>query len=939
VPDTEQRASGWLLPAAVLLLVTLWFPSEGLSARTAGRDAIFDQGTCALCHIRDSIFIDSSYLSTAMREVFSEERVCMSCHNGSVLDHRKSLWRGEQHPDILEGGNRERVCSPCHSPHETGGWEVLRHTSVRLSGGGDPLCTGCHPRYGSRSDGLHGAGFPNAGCGACHRAHGGFGKALLRGPKDSVCLRCHDADRKNRPGGHPATTRKQGTNPPEAFPGCTACHPVHRGTVGKDVAESRCTACHEPETGISTPGASGHRPGVACLSCHSFHARSGEGGKGLQSSDMNPSVLCGKCHGEVVAKTPEEGKRRGTHPVETDRTKNPLCFRCHRIHKAAPGTPLLASDKAYFCLDCHEEQNTIREVRGILLAHPIFERVAEGRLAEAAKRHRLVLGPAGEIVCGTCHSVHRSVPGTSLLGKGFEKAGNCFICHDGLRGERHIPSADRERDPGCSLCHKVHGMRTGMDDPWKEVCTSCHPGETGHLPGRGDRSISRPRELPGFDERGRAVEIGGGISCPTCHEPHGTSEVRKKLRRSYRSSGFLCTACHRDKESVALTPHDLRGIAGNGICEPCHLPHGGSSPWMWGMNRGEGDPSEESCRSCHREKGMGFPVPGAGHPSGMVIVRPLPDRYPIYGEDWIASRKGVLGCTTCHQVHGDALGFRSGERNALLRNVPPEDGKQGEYGPFCRSCHPGQRLSHGAATCTGCHPPHAGKTEEGGCTSCHSSLARGGASLHLERGTACKDCHRVHGEGGKEALVSRCTGCHPRTGRIRGSSHAAIGEMTCEPCHPSHRTPDNTMVRRNFYDEPFGPDQSCLRCHDEERIGTSLRWMEHPKARREVPTNYGATVVLESPIHMNGRLREGDRPLFPLFDAGGKPALSGRMGCGTCHDPHLGAVGNSGARKRSSAFYLRDPSGIFLSELCTPCHGNKYGKQMVCFYTLPGKPE
>jgi len=204
---------------------------------------------------------------------------------------------------------------------------------------------------------------------------------------------------------------------------------------------------------------------------------------------------------------------------------------------------------------------------------------------------------------------------------------------------------------------------------------------------------------------------------------------------------------------------------------------------------------------------------------------------------------------------------------------------------------------------------------------------------------SCKDCHRVHRESGPETLVARCMACHSRVERIRGTPHAEIGKMICEPCHPSHRGPDNTVVGKHSYEEPFPPDQTCTRCHNEEGIGPVPGWMEHPKARKEVPTNYGAMVVLETPIYMNGRLKEGARPLFPLFDAEGKASLSGRMGCLTCHDPHLGTIGTSGEAGRSGSGYLRDPSGIFLSEICVPCHRSEAGDHAASFHKIPRKRE
>lgn len=929
----------WAKGLLILLTWTLTSVAVPLAGTARGEQG-YDQEKCSLCHILESVYFKPSFLSPEQGKGFREERVCMSCHNGSVQDSRRSLWRGAQHPPVPgSAGKAGKDCSPCHSPHEKGGWDVLRKTGVRLDGGGDALCTGCHGGYGSRKGGVHAGGFAPGGCSECHRAHGGSGKALLREPRERLCLRCHPESASGGTGGHPAGAGQAGRPPGVSLPECTSCHSVHRGESLEKAVEKRCAECHETVVGSSGKGRKVHRPGESCLECHTFHARSGADGKGFRKADMRPSVLCGKCHGKEVAASGKDARRKGTHPVTGQDGKNDtLCFRCHRIHQAAPETPLLVSGKAYSCLACHEEQNTIRETKGILLAHPVFERIERGRLAAIAKENRLHLGPAGEIICETCHSVHRSVPDTPLLVRGFDQGGNCIWCHEGMRGASHISKA---KGPGCDSCHQVHGKREVEGDPWQAVCSGCHFQKMDHVQGRSDRKLFRPEELPCFDGRGRKVSVGGAVSCPTCHAPHGGSPTPKMLRKAYRSSGFLCTACHSDKESVALTNHDLRGIAGDSICEPCHEPHGGTSPWMWGMQRGGREPGEGSCKSCHHEKGMGYPVAAGGHPSGMIVTRPLPDAFPLYGTEGELARKGLMTCPTCHQTHGSVSGTFGNTGKGLLRSSGSSEGGQGGAEKFCFSCHPGEYAAHGKAPCSECHPTHREKKASDACGSCHPPIRTGVAAKHLGANMTCGSCHRIHGPGGSEAVEARCLSCHPRTERIRGTGHAEIGEGTCGPCHPPHAEPEKKTAKRKPFSEPFPPDLPCLRCHEEEGPGPVPGWMEHPKRRSQVPTNYGAKVTLETPIFMTGRLLEKGRPLFPLFDSEGKTGISGRLGCLTCHDPHLGAIGKgpSAEGKYSASGYLRDPSGIFLSEICTPCHRGEAVSHVSKFHVLPRKAE
>jgi len=77
---------------------------------------VFDQENCSLCHIRESVFFDTSFLTIEERKAFDEERICDSCHNGSVEDSRAVLWKGAQHPSLPPGKGEGRRCSACHSP-------------------------------------------------------------------------------------------------------------------------------------------------------------------------------------------------------------------------------------------------------------------------------------------------------------------------------------------------------------------------------------------------------------------------------------------------------------------------------------------------------------------------------------------------------------------------------------------------------------------------------------------------------------------------------------------------------------------------------------------------------------------------------------------------------------------------------------------------------
>lgn len=911
----------------VPFVLLLAFLAEG---RGNARPA-FDQEKCSLCHIQESVFFDSSFLPPDGLKSFGEERLCGSCHNGSVQDSRVELWRGTQHPAAGPGKGR---CTGCHSPHAKGGWGALAGNGASLRKGGNALCGGCHAAQSGNGGLLHGKQIGNAGCKECHVAHGGTGKALLRDTGSTLCRRCHGSIHPEKDGGHPLDGRKVRAGESAALPGCLACHPVH-GKKGDtaDLAD-RCGSCHA--FGGKGKGAEirSHSGVGKCTTCHTFHSRTGEGGRAFRGKDIRSDALCRSCHPSYNAADVRAGRAAGTHVTISREGRRDICGRCHQLHGAPAGTPLLRSRKSYFCLDCHDSQNTIRESSGISLAHPVFEKVTKGRLADVIREKKVAVGPAGEIICATCHKVHGAEKETPLLASGADKGESCSWCHPGMRGKSHGRTGGGT-SPGCDGCHPVHGRKSADGDPWGLLCRKCHPRSSAHQAGIGDRVTGRAMDLPEFDPRGRTATYGA-VTCPTCHDPHGDSAQPKRLRKEYRPNGFLCTTCHRSQDTVVLTPHDLRGIAGDGVCEPCHKPHAGEPPWMWGLARGAGETGEESCRACHlagEGKGQGMPVPRGGHPTNVLPSRPLPDRFPRIGPEGRFSETGVISCSTCHAVHGRGVMPVGQGVGKLLRASDASPEQPHLPSAICAECHPGKGRRHGAADCLACHPPHRDDKAGAACLKCHPGQKGALVERHGKTGAACGSCHKLHGKDAEAGKTGeRCVGCHSTTRKILKTPHAALGANACDGCHPAHKEIQVHTFRPKLGEEIFPPDLLCLRCHREGRTAPAPKWPNHPARTQEVPTNYGAKVILETPVTMVGRYKEGSRPMFPLFDAAGKPALSGTMGCLTCHDPHAGSARND---KPAANAYLRDASSVFLAEICGSCHKENTVERIRKFHVMP----
>lgn len=925
----------------LLLLAAAWLGAPDNPA--LGAD-VYDQERCSLCHIRQSVFFDARFVPPGRQKEWGEERVCSSCHNGVVSDSRTQLWRGAQHPPVGGGGDKGEVrrCSRCHSPHtKNGGWGVLAGTSVSIRRGSDAQCAGCHQGYSSRQTALHAKSFPDGGCKECHRAHGGVGRTLLRENRETLCVRCHAM---RETGAHPTAASSSESGAGRPFPECISCHPVHpKSTAAQRNGAALCAGCHPA---LKEVEGKPHHPGVGdCLSCHVFHRRTGEGGRALRGREIRPELLCVRCHASYRADTSKQARETGMHVTKVGAQQD-LCFRCHAIHKSAAGTPLLISAKAYSCFECHEQQNSISEIKGIVLAHPVFERIEKKRSeALADKGKKAILGPKGEIVCRTCHRVHKASPGTALVVGASGESGICYKCHENKVGKEHVPKkAGKEgKEFGCVICHPVHGRTTlSADDPWKNLCADCHPRVSMHPQGEADRSTRRPPELPAFDPRGRTVRIGT-ISCPTCHEPHESKAGRRRLRKDYRPSGFLCTSCHPDRERLALTPHDLRGIAGEGFCEPCHVPHGGTAPWMLGItpDPSAGDLDEGVCRSCHKEKGIAAPLSKSGHPVNMVVGRPLPDVYPLSTSKG-GRVAGLLVCSSCHDVHGTGyVPVGMGAGNLLRRPADQTEGVLTRNGE-CLPCH-GNMATHAKTDCIACHPPHKEMKPDAGCTGCHEGREKGIAAVHVANGKGCIGCHRVHPKGGEgrkpsgEAKEAACIACHPKTDKIIGTVHATLDGGACGACHPVHEDLPKVTVKRKAYEETFAANLPCLRCHQEGGMAPLPELSVHPTRKKNVPTNYGGTVTLESAVTMVGRYQERGKSLFPLFDETGKAGLSGQVGCLTCHDPHAGQSPAGGKGDNVPAGYLRDSSDTFIGEICSACHRGDAAVHVRKFHTLPRK--
>lgn len=267
------------------------------------------------------------------------------------------------------------------------------------------------------------------------------------------------------------------------------------------------------------------------------------------------------------------------------------------VRTAGTGTATYAGEQS--CLGCHEKEQ------------PGYERSPHHLKADPRT-------PAAKQGCETCHgpgSLHVADADNVLMPKNFktmkpaEINETCVTCHN--RGEHALwdGSQHERRDVSCISCHSQHKPMTDRGllkaKTETEICATCHRDKAAKM----DRSGHMPvRE--------------GKMSCSTCHNLHGSTNV--KLLRKGDSIAELCASCHADKRGPFLFEH----APSRDGCATCHDPHGSSNERMLVVK------TPMLCQRCHV---------ATRHPS------------TIYDQSLINTSVRVFArsCVTCHaSVHG-----------------------------------------------------------------------------------------------------------------------------------------------------------------------------------------------------------------------------------------------------------------------------------------------
>jgi predicted CXXCH cytochrome family protein len=661
-------------------------PSAAARPRTAVGGT--EGRSCTVCHLEwlepfnrgDGTALLNAPSSSTDQPAVSRATVCLSCHNGVVVDSRRRVWEEHGHatdalpppgmtvPPMLPLVNGRVVCRTCHTAHTGGVLTGGIKTSVflRVAGQAGELCVLCHPDKTRGAElGTHPTGgmpwpVPQAildsggrigpnprelTCRVCHTPHGAAHDHLLVLGTESnqLCLTCHQELR------------------PGMFREGAAEHPLSPITNPAQAA-----AVKELGTKLGPEGR------LICLSCHKLHH--GKGKRFMLAEELHDGSFCLRCHEErrvllgsphdLRAAFPEEKNRLGMTPE----TGGP-CSACHLFHRyaRAPEASELDSGGGK-CVTCHQP----------------------GRVAQAK-----VLPPLNhpKAHCTDCHNPHRLGTGKFLPDHPAEACARCHEAqarltggiHDIRRGSAAWPAVSTAAKDPCLACHRPHGTEeTGLFRAGRAPgvrgpdagCLVCHGQASPSA--NSDVALVHPQDASKLKET-PALPMGGAdggavqIACRTCHDPHGGAGASAELLRSAANGAQrpVCTICHIETAHIQTIGHGSESLRSAGFeadaCRPCHLVHARrgavETRYLWPglslplaseepMGSAMADPH---CLACHGPGGKAPPPAIFSHPKAEMFNAAEADAagfLPLFNERGEVDPKGRISCRTCHLTHG-----------------------------------------------------------------------------------------------------------------------------------------------------------------------------------------------------------------------------------------------------------------------------------------------
>ncbi|MDF9390919.1 MULTISPECIES: cytochrome c3 family protein [Methylococcus] len=426
---------------------------------------------------------------------------------------------------------------------------------------------------------------------------------------------------------------------------------------------------------------------LLCTSCHTPH------------TDAEKAQTLYPAHGNAWLRIPNRG--------------GDLCERCHesKVKGARLDAPLSTGSA-----EGKKGPKGLNHPLGVRFVPPPHPE-AKGYPSETELRKGLperlaaggaALGDHEELICQTCHQVHGGHGDGKTTVVETAKGELCAACHrrqfTKSKEEAHekgVHPVNVKREPdesgarpvlwkgkpeitevGCQTCHRVHdgSARTpllpeGVANA-ESLCKNCH--ERQHAENEND---ARKKGVhPVNAELEEPVRIGGRevrtVGCLSCHSVHGGKPHTAALVETDRD-GELCSHCHKQKQTVVGTDHDLRITAKDeknalgelpsetGVCGSCHTLHRGKGDrrFLFAARKVKPQPGpamdetpfkrDGLCLNCHQKGGVGGKkvVHHFSHPQKDLVLRSDQKILPLLGAKEEPEDFGGIACITCHEPH------------------------------------------------------------------------------------------------------------------------------------------------------------------------------------------------------------------------------------------------------------------------------------------------
>lgn len=519
-----------------------------------------------------------SVSGTGTVRALTEDRICVFCHTPHNAAPLSPLWNKELGPrfytvytsptmhagPLAQPSGPTKLCLSCHDGTIAMGAVLNPAGGIAMTGGGF-FPSGSLSSFGLDLSGHHPVSFPYSDalpnpelaptppvdlvfggtdevhCTTCHDPHDDtYGAFLAKDNRFSaLCVRCHELPGWSTSAHATSTASVVGIlpRPPKTAPtytqldewGCEACHtphfaptaeqllqftalppdpfsctsagchnsqppPAHGPSTAKPMADiagqvRKPSAHHEAVGGATASGRGRNRggratsEGVACSECHNPHLASAGSAEAPYVSSLVRGV---------------SGVDRNGATVESARFEYEICFKCHADSSA---------DRAF--VPRVVPSTNLRRAFDLSNAsyHPVAGIGKSKDVPSVPSSFERELSSASVIYCTSCHADDDGVSNGPH--------GSTFAPILKLRYETadHTP----ESFESYALCYQCHDRESILSDVSFRKSAGAASAPARPMLGR------RPSRVPG-NGGGHSGHLAAGVSCATCHDPHGVPD-------------------------------------------------------------------------------------------------------------------------------------------------------------------------------------------------------------------------------------------------------------------------------------------------------------------------------------------------------------------------------------------------------------------------------